>query len=354
MLIGLKLMKNKINIGVLGLGRLFKKRLINLFQNELKQINLKTIYDIDKKKNLYYSKKFNLSINKSFREFLKKKLDYVYIATESGNHFKHARLALKFGHNIILEKPPVLKIEDLHMLLKLEKKFKKKIYVVFQNRLNSSVLFFKKKISSLIAKKKILNVNLTLLWSRDKNYYSDWHGKWKMDGGVLSQQGIHYIDLLCCFFGKPIRTIAVSDNKKNFIECEDTMVSLVEFENKIFIQVFLTTALEKNDHEASIVITTNKKQYKLGGLCCNEYFERDILNNKKFLKNLNYSKTVPDGYGTSHHDILKNILKNNKKKIIKLKDTINTVKLMNMMYSSIEKNRWVTFKEKKLKNRLGR
>ena len=259
-------MNRNINIGVLGLGRLFEKRLNHLFLKETKRVNLVSVFDLNKKKNSKYSKIFNLQKNHSLSEFLQKKYDYVYIATESGNHYKHTILALKNGHNIILEKPPVLKIEDFNNLIKLEKKFRKKIYVVFQNRLNSSVYLFNKKIDN-IDPQNILNVSLNLQWSRDKKYYSDWHGKWKMDGGVLAQQGIHYIDLLCFFFGKPIKTIAYCSNKKHKIECEDTITALIQFKSDIVAQVFLTTAMFNKDYEASITVSTNKKIIKIPACC---------------------------------------------------------------------------------------
>ena len=345
-------MNRNINIGVLGLGRLFEKRLNHLFLKETKRVNLVSVFDLNKKKNSKYSKIFNLQKNHSLSEFLQKKYDYVYIATESGNHYKHTILALKNGHNIILEKPPVLKIEDFNNLIKLEKKFRKKIYVVFQNRLNSSVYLFNKKIDN-IDPQNILNVSLNLQWSRDKKYYSDWHGKWKMDGGVLAQQGIHYIDLLCFFFGKPIKTIAYCSNKKHKIECEDTITALIQFKSDIVAQVFLTTAMFNKDYEASITVSTNKKIIKISGLCCNEFFEKDLLKKNKFIKNLSYSQKVLTGYGLSHLNVLENIAMKNKKKITKIKDTENTIKLLNMIYLSFEKKRWVYFNEN-LQSKLGR
>ena len=72
-----------------------------------------------------------------------------------------------------------------------------------------------------------------------------------MDGGVLSQQGIHYIDLLTYFFGRPLSAVTQVSNKSNKLEAEDTHVGLIKFKN-FSCSVLLTTALRPKDLDASI------------------------------------------------------------------------------------------------------
>lgn len=349
-------MKNVCDIGVLGLGRLFKSRLVNLFKNEVKNITLKAVFDINKFKNKSYAKKLRLKPCLNISDFLKQDLDFVYVATESGNHFKHSELILNASKNVILEKPPTLTVNQLEKLIKLKNKRKKKVYVVFQNRFNKSVKFFKKEINK-INTRDILNVALNLEWSRDKKYYSDWHGKWKMDGGVLAQQGVHYIDLLCTFFGKPKKAISYYTNKKNSIQCEDTIFAMVEFEKNVLVQIFLTTAMKNKDIQASIELTSKNKKIKIAGLCCNEYYSMDLKRKNPQYKIMNrYSTKVPNGYGLSHKEVLEAVA-NPKKKGLEcatLEDSVNTIKLINMIYLSFEKNRWVYGDEKKIISKLGR
>ena len=90
-------------------------------------------------------------------------------------------------------------------------------FVIYQNRENKAVKFVKKYLMNN-EKRKIVYVNLNLLWSRPQKYYSRWHRKWKDDGGVLAQQGIHYVDLLCYLFGKPIQAISAIENISNKLE----------------------------------------------------------------------------------------------------------------------------------------
>tara|TARA_Y100000590_G_scaffold462982_1_gene628551 strand:- start:70 stop:1116 length:1047 start_codon:yes stop_codon:yes gene_type:complete len=345
-----------VRFGILGLGRVVKSRVCNVFKKEVKGAQVVSVYDKDKKKNLKFSKYFKVKPSKSFKDFLNKKFDYVYIATESGNHARNIKSCLDQGKNVIVEKPPTLRIDQLIKLDNLAKKRKLNFFVVYQNRLNKSVVFLKKILNKKL-KKKIIFINLKLLWCRKQSYYNDWHGKWLYDGGVLAQQGIHYIDLLCDLFGKPISCISKIYKKSNNLQAEDTHIALVNFKNNITSQISLTTALRPSDIEASIEINTKDQQIKLFGLCCNKISMTQNKNKKiKILKK--FSENVPTGYGLSHRRVIQNVInfkKNNNKKLKPLKaiETINTLKLVNMLYKSYEKNRWVFFNEKNLKSKLG-
>ena len=83
--------KNKvIKFGILGLGRVVDIRVANVFlDKEVTDSKVVAVYDKDKKKNLKFSKLFNLPIRTSFNNFLKQEMDFVFVATESGSHAKH-------------------------------------------------------------------------------------------------------------------------------------------------------------------------------------------------------------------------------------------------------------------------
>ncbi len=349
-------MTKKVSFSILGLGRVIEKRVAQMFKNELKNCYVKSIYDRDKKKVKKYEKIFNCKGNKSFINFLNVKSDYVYIATESGNHFNHILKCFKYKKNVIVEKPPVLKVNQLVTLNKIAKKKNLKFYTIFQNRLNKSVQHVKK----IIKKEKVIYSNLNLVWSRPQKYYYDWHGNWNMDGGVLAQQGIHYVDLLIYLFGDPLKCISNLDNKVNSLQAEDTHSSMIIFKkNKINCNVNMSTAFRPEDFEASIKIYCKDKIISLGGLCCNEF---SIENFKKkkiiFSKKKNFSEKVINGYGISHRRVFQNIIN---KTLVKKKESsleayksLSTVKLVNMMYKSFFKDRWVYFKEKNLISKLGK
>ena len=114
----------EVLFGILGLGRVVDIRLSKLFKYELKNAKVNCVYDTDNKKKKKFQKYFNCKTSKNLNDFLKVKNDYVYIATESGNHFKHILMCLENNKNVIVEKPPVLKIDQLIYLDKIARKKK--------------------------------------------------------------------------------------------------------------------------------------------------------------------------------------------------------------------------------------
>ena len=360
-MIGLKIinMKKNIKFGILGLGRVVENRVFKVFKNELRNSKIVSVFDKNKKKNEKYSKLFKLKKNKSLKSFLNVSADYIYIATESGNHARDIKQCFDANKNVIVEKPPTLKINQLIELNKIANKKKLKFYAIYQNRLNSSVKYLKKQIDNKFIKDTIF-VNLKLLWCRQQSYYNDWHGKWLYDGGVIAQQGIHYIDLLCYFFGDPVECVSVVLNKSNKLEAEDTHLGMIKFKNQVVCQISLTTALRPKDFQATIEVFQKERQIQLHGLCCNKisitHYHSKNKKNLKLLKK--FSENVPTGYGLSHRKVFQNIinydLKKNKKKPLKAINTLNTLKLLQMMYKSSEKKSWIKIKDKNLNSKLGK
>ena len=179
-----------------------------------------------------------------------------------------------------------------------------------------------------------------------------------MDGGVLSQQGIHYIDLLTYLFGKPLSAVTQISNKSNKLEAEDTHAGLIKFKN-FSCTVLLTTALRPKDVDASIEIFTENQIINLHGLCCNKvrisFGDKQSAKQKDVSKK--YSTEVPSGYGLSHKAVIQNVakyyLKNRKaEKPLKAIQTIDTLKLIHMMYESSKKKNWADNK-KNINSQLG-
>ena len=138
-------MKKNIKFGILGLGRVIENRVYKVFKNELKNSKVVSVFDKDQKKNSKYSKLFNLKKNKSIKDFLNSNTDYIYIATESGNHAKDIMKCFEANKNVIVEKPPTLRIDQLIKLSLIANKKKLKFYAIYQNRMNNSVEYLKKK-----------------------------------------------------------------------------------------------------------------------------------------------------------------------------------------------------------------
>ena len=91
---------------------------------------------------------------------------------------------------------------------------------------------------------------------------SEWRGTFSHDGGALTNQGIHYIDLIKFLAGKPVSTFCKMDTFGAEIEVEDTALGLVKFKNKIMANVEVTTSTRPDDIEASISILGTKDLLK--------------------------------------------------------------------------------------------
>jgi len=143
-----------------------------------------------------------------FEDFLTKyrrgnQLDYVSIASPNYLHKSHIRLALQNGANAICEKPLVLNPSDIDELKQIEKETGKQVYNILQLRLHDSIVKLKEKVSKELAQNpdKIYNIDLTYLTSRGKWYFESWKGKEDKSGGIASNIGVHFYDMLCWIFG---------------------------------------------------------------------------------------------------------------------------------------------------------
>jgi UDP-N-acetyl-2-amino-2-deoxyglucuronate dehydrogenase len=129
-----------------------------------------------------------------------KKIDYVSICSPNYLHDSHIRFALKQGANAICEKPLVLNPWNLDGLKEVEKETGKRIYNILQLRLHPSIIELKKKIENAPAD-KIFDVDLAYLTSRGNWYHYSWKGDVNKSGGISTNIGVHFYDMLTWIFG---------------------------------------------------------------------------------------------------------------------------------------------------------
>jgi len=143
-----------------------------------------------------------------FEDFLttyrrENQLDYISIASPNYLHKSHIRLALQHGADAICEKPLVLNPSDIDTLKLVEKETGKKVYNILQLRLHQSIIDLKEKVTKELEANpnKIYDIDLTYLTSRGKWYFESWKGKEEKSGGIASNIGVHFYDMLCWIFG---------------------------------------------------------------------------------------------------------------------------------------------------------
>lgn len=129
------------------------------------------------------------------------KLDFVSICTPNYLHDSHMRYSLRLGTDVICEKPLVLNPWNLDALTKIEQETGHKIYTILQLRLHPSIIALKQKIENA-PKDKIFDIDLTYITSRGNWYYTSWKGDVRKSGGVATNIGVHFYDMLQWIFGK--------------------------------------------------------------------------------------------------------------------------------------------------------
>ena len=150
-------------------------------------------------------------------------LDYVTICSPNYLHDYHIRFSLRSGADAICEKPLVLNPWNIDKLKIIENDTGKKIYNVLQLRLHPSIISLRNKILSNKNDKKY-DVNLTYITSRGSWYNRSWKGDINKSGGIATNIGIHFFDMLYWLFGD-VQTIKVKNKLDNVIE------GFLEFEN---------------------------------------------------------------------------------------------------------------------------
>ncbi len=348
-------MTRVINVAIIGLGRIAQHHINEITNN--KNYKLVSVSDLDSRKLEEIKKKYQVEGYRNFDEMLSNhnNIDLVSIMTPSGMHYEHAKkIIIKFKKNVVLEKPTCLKIKHLKHLYFLAKKNKSRIFPVFQNRYNLSVQRVKKSIiSGEIGKIRIVSV--TVRWCRPQRYYdlSKWRGTFSHDGGALTNQGIHHIDLIR-YLGGEIKNISCKMSTLGAkIEVEDTVVGHYEFKNNNAVgSLEITTSARPIDYEATISVIGSKGIAKISGIAANklDFFS---LNQSECKKNSEFFNNV---YGNGHKkfyvDLEKSINKN-KKFPVSENDCVNTIKFLHAFYLSNYKSKKVSISQVKDFHRLG-
>ncbi|MEN8250785.1 MAG: Gfo/Idh/MocA family oxidoreductase, partial [Bacteroidota bacterium] len=126
-------------------------------------------------------------------------IDYVSICTPNYMHPSHIRFALRNGADAICEKPLVIYPEDMHIIKDIEAETGKRVYTVLQLRYHQTILDLKKKIDE--GGDKIYDIDLSYITTRGKWYFKSWKGDIQKSGGVATNIGIHFFDMLTWIFG---------------------------------------------------------------------------------------------------------------------------------------------------------
>lgn len=136
-------------------------------------------------------------------------IDYVSICSPNYLHDSHIRYGLRIGADVICEKPLVLNPWNVDALIDLEKDYDNKVNTVLQLRHHNAILDLKSKIDNG-SKDKVYVIDLTYITSRGNWYYTSWKGDESKSGGIASNIGVHFFDMLQWIFG-PMQDFTVNE-----------------------------------------------------------------------------------------------------------------------------------------------
>ena len=213
--------------------------------------------------------------------------DITAITTPSGLHYAMANAAMRQGSHILLEKPMSMETVQARELVHISKQTNRHIAMGHIFRYFPVVENLQHDVAAGRFG-KISHGSVTVRWGHDQAYYNQaaWRGTWEHDGGVLMNQCVHAIDLLCRLMnGRPTAANAMIAKRFHDMEAEDIALGTLKLDNGALCQIEGTTNSRPGDHEASFYMLGEKGSIRMGIYRGRPYFDIRI-NGKK--KNLEY------------------------------------------------------------------
>jgi UDP-N-acetyl-2-amino-2-deoxyglucuronate dehydrogenase len=145
-----------------------------------------------------------------------KPIDYVSICSPNYLHDSHIRFALRQGADAICEKPLVLNPWNADALMEIEQETGRKVFTILQLRLHPAIIALREKILKGPAD-KTYDVDLKYITSRGSWYHISWKGDLSKSGGIATNIGIHFFDMLIWIFGK-VKSVTVKNSDRDYAE----------------------------------------------------------------------------------------------------------------------------------------
>ncbi len=353
-------MERILKFGLIGCGRISKRHSELLGLNQINGASLGAVCDCQVSRARVVAQQFSVPYYADMHEMmLNEQLDVVVVLTESGNHARHVLELAKYGKHIVVEKPMALKLDDADAMIRACNESDIKLFVIKQNRFNVPILKLRE---ALIAGRfgKFVLGTIRVRWCRTQEYYdqASWRGTWHMDGGVLTNQASHHIDMLEWMMGDVDSVFAISATALVNIEAEDTAVVVIRFRNGALGVIEATTAARPADLEGSISILGEGGTVEVGGFALNKirtwsFVKRTLTDDEVTEK---YSVNPPNVYGFGHQAYYEHVVDcilNNRRTLVDGLEGRKSLELINAIYESIETGKEVFLRFQPLQCRLG-
>jgi UDP-N-acetyl-2-amino-2-deoxyglucuronate dehydrogenase len=283
-------------------------------------------------------------------------INIVAIVTPSGMHYEHALdVMARYRKHIIVEKPTFMRPSQVTEVYEKAAAAGLQLFAVFQNRHNLAV---DRVLRGLAVGElgTLRTVAVRVRWCRPQRYYelAPWRGTFSMDGGCLTNQGIHHIDLLRLMGGEVARVCGLNRTLGARIEVEDSACAAIAFRSGAIGTLEITTAARPIDFEASISLVCENGLAQIGGIAVNELQTYTPDPDACASNSEDFSGNV---YGYGHMKIYQQIvaaLRNEAPFPVTCADTRATIQLLNAFYVADESQAWVDVGSAGDSARLGR
>ncbi|MFH0976364.1 MAG: Gfo/Idh/MocA family oxidoreductase [Spirochaetota bacterium] len=350
-----------INFALVGCGRIGKRHVDLLGNNQIKNARLAAVCDVVEERAKDFGSRYNVPYYTDMDRMMEteKSIDAVSILTPSGLHAGNVINLTKYKKHILVEKPMALTLDDADAMIAQCAENNIKLFVVKQNRFNVPVRMLRNALTEGRFGKLIFGT-VRVRWCRRQDYYDQdsWRGTWAYDGGVFANQASHHIDLLEWMMGEVDSVFAKSTTALVNIETEDTGVVILRFRNGALGVIEATTAARPKDLEGSISILGEYGTVEIGGFAVNEMkvwtFVPERPEDKEILTK--YSVNPPNVYGFGHKeyydDVVDSII-NNTKALVDGLEGRKSLELISAIYESVETGREVYLRFKPQRCKLG-
>ena len=287
-------------------------------------------------------------------------IDVVVVLTPSGLHAEHVINLSKYGKHIMVEKPMALTIKDTENMIYACDLNNIKLFIIKQNRFNVPVVKLREALDAGRFGKLTMGT-VRVRWARHQAYYDQdsWRGTWAMDGGVLTNQASHHVDMLEWMMGDVESVFAKMTTALADVETEDTAIVTLKFKNGALGIIEATTATRPTNLEGSISILGENGTVVVGGVAVNEMqtwvFEDKQDGDSNVLEE--FSVNPPNVYGFGHQAYYEHVVDCVESGSANLVDGLQgrkSIELISAIYESAETGKEVFLKFKPNKCRLGR
>jgi len=349
-----------LNFALVGCGRIAKRHSELLGESQIKDSCLAAVCDVDIKQAKKIGKQFGVAYYQDMNTMMEsEKIDVVVVLTPSGLHAENVINLSQYGKDIMVEKPMALTLDAADKMINACDENNCKLFVVKQNRFNVPVVKLREALDNNRFGKLVLGT-VRVRWARHQAYYDQapWRGTWSMDGGVMTNQASHHVDMLEWMMGDVESVFAKSTTALADIEAEDTAIVTLKFKNGALGIIEATTATRPTNIEGSISILGEKGTVVIGGIAVNEMqtwvFEDDMEEDANVLEN--YSVNPPNVYGFGHqayYEHVVNCISTGGQNLVDGLQGRKSIELISAIYESIETGNEVFLRFNPKKCKLG-